>query len=219
AGVKLYFVHISAKGSINQLRRIKRENANIFVETTSPYLSVNADEEVGFLAKMTPPVRGSEHVEALWQGVREGIVDSFGTDDTARTRAQKMLEKGIAGAGAGYPGVGTHLVALIHEGYHKRGLGLLDIVEKATMNPAKIFGMYPRKGTIAVGSDADLVLVDLDKDLKVDPAKLHSFADFSVLEGRTMKGWPVMTIKSGVVAARDGEILVEPGFGSYLRRG
>lgn len=109
-------------------------------------------------------------------------------------------------------------MALIHEGYHKRGISLLGIVEKASRNPAQIFGLFPRKGTIAVGSDADLVIVDLDKELTVDPSRLHSFSDFSLLEGRTLKGWPVMTIKAGTVAAKDGEIMVKPGFGKYLRR-
>ena len=217
-GVRLYFVHISAKGSINRLRQIRHENRNVYVETTSPYLSVSNDDPVGFLAKMVPPVRSREDVEALWLGVRDGIIDSFGTDDTARKREMKQVEKGLAGSSTGYPAVGTHLVALLHEGCCKRGIPLLDIVEKASANPAKIFGIYPQKGTIAVGSDADLVLVDLDKEQKVDPSRLHSFADFSILEGRTLKGWPVMTVKGGVVAVENGEILVDPGFGHYLRR-
>ena len=78
--------------------------------------------------------------------------------------------------------------------------------------------MYPQKGTIAVGSDADLVVVDLDKEQVVDASKIHSFSDFSLYEGRTLKGWPVMTIKSGQVVVEDGKVLSEPGMGGFIRR-
>jgi dihydroorotase-like cyclic amidohydrolase len=110
------------------------------------------------------------------------------------------------------------MAAMLTEGYHQRGVPLEAILEKATAGPARVFGLYPQKGTIAVGSDADLVILDLEAERKVDSNELFSYGDFSIHEGRTLKGWPQAVVKDGRVAYRDGEILVEPGAGKYLRR-
>jgi dihydroorotase-like cyclic amidohydrolase len=130
----------------------------------------------------------------------------------------KQAEKGMLGAMPGYPILQTHLPAILTEGFHKRNVPLETILTRATANPAKIYGLYPQKGTISVGSDADLVVLDLEKEWVVKSKDLFSYGDFSLYEGKTLKGSPSVVVKGGKVAYQDGKILVEPGSGSYLRR-
>jgi dihydroorotase-like cyclic amidohydrolase len=94
----------------------------------------------------------------------------------------------------------------------------MSIIERATKGPAEAYGLYPQKGTIAVGSDADLVVLDLNKEKKVNPKEHYSYSDFSLFQGRTLKGWPVKVIKGGKLAVEDGKVLLGPGSGKYLRR-
>ncbi len=217
-GVRLYIVHLSTAEAAERLREIRARNRRITVETTSMYLSVNKFDPAGLLAKMVPPVRRPEDQEALWQAVRDDVIDTFGTDNTSRNLAAKKPEAGWLKAMSGYPALATHVPLLFHEGYHRRGISLQTIAEKGCRNPAQAYGIYPQKGTIAVGSDADLVVVDLERERVVDPKTLHSFSDFNVHQGRTLKGWPVMTIKGGVIAVRENEILLPPGRCRVLRR-
>jgi dihydroorotase-like cyclic amidohydrolase len=107
---------------------------------------------------------------------------------------------------------------MLHEGYHARGIPLRVLVQKACLNPAKIFGLYPRKGTISVGSDADLVILDIDREETVDVHKLQSFGDVSPYHGRRLRGWPWKVIKGGAVAVEDGQVIAAPGSGRYLYR-
>jgi dihydroorotase-like cyclic amidohydrolase len=217
-GVRLYIVHLSTAEAAERLRDIRARNRRITVETTSMYLSVNKFDPAGLLAKMVPPVRRPEDQEALWQAVRDDVIDTFGTDNTSRNLAVKKPEAGWLKAMSGYPALATHVPLLFHEGYHRRGVPLLTIAEKGCRNPAIAYGVYPQKGTIAVGSDADLVVVELERERVVDPRTLHSFSDFNVHQGRTLKGWPAMTIKGGVIAVRENEILLPPGRCRVLRR-
>ena len=107
---------------------------------------------------------------------------------------------------------------MLTEGYHKRGVALEKLVEKVTINPARLFGIYPQKGTIQVGSDADLAIVDIDREFEIDYKKMHSVCDWNIFQGKKLTGQPTITIKSGKVAYREGEILVEPGIGTFVRR-
>ncbi|MDA8235312.1 MAG: amidohydrolase family protein [Clostridia bacterium] len=216
SGARLYLVHMSSGAGAKMAAKVKKKN--VFVETTSAYLSVNNQDSVGVLAKMLPPIKSPKDLEELWEAVADNVIDTFGTDNVSMNKEIKGAEKGLINAMPGYPILQTHFSAILHEGYHKRKIPLEKIAEKGSMNPAKIFGIYPQKGTIAVGSDADLVIVDVDKEVKVDPAQLHSFGDFSLHQGKVFKGWPVMTIKNGVIAVDENNILVEPGSGKYLRR-
>ena len=190
----------------------------MFVETTSAYLSLDKDDPSGLLAKMLPPIKDASDREALWEAVKDGTINSIGTDNVSLNREIKGAEKGMLNAMPGYAVLQTHLPVLLHEGVNKRGVSLERLVELTSKGPAEIYGLYPKKGTIAVGSDADLVIVDLEKEQTVDESKLYSFSDFSIYNGRTLKGWPVMTVKAGEVVVEDGEVMAEPGIGSYLRR-
>ncbi|MFZ5648186.1 MAG: dihydroorotase [Bacillota bacterium] len=217
AGNRLYFVHISTGESIRALSAIKPANPRISVETTSPYLSVTKLSDKGLLAKMVPPFREEASVDALWQGVKDNVVDTIGTDNVSQTLAVKQAEKGMWGAMPGYPALGTHLPVVLNHGVNKRGVSLLKVAELMSRKPAEIFGLYPQKGVIAPGTDADLVVVDLEKTVKVDHKNLGSYCDFSLYDGEELKGWPVMTIKSGRLVVKDGRV-VGHAPGRYLRR-
>lgn len=218
AGVRLYCVHITSEAAIKRIKCLKAENRQIYAETTSVYLGLDATDPIGLLAKMIPPIRSKQDKEALWSGVREDVVDTFGTDNVTRSLADKKIDAGLWGSKTGYAVLGTHLPVILDEGYHKHKLPLLQIVRKATMNPAKIFGLYPQKGTIQVGSDADIVILDLDMVKKVNHTQIGSASDFSIFEGKELKGWPVMTIVNGKVAAENGRLTTEKGNGKYVSR-
>jgi len=214
-GCPLYLVHMSSKEAAEEVRRILPEGGKIFVETTPHYLSLTIDSPCGLLAKVNPPVRTDRDVEALWEAVRDGVVDTVGNDHSARFRSEK--DGDVWCAGAAFPGVGTMLSILLHEGHHRRGIPLTRLAEIASANTARIFNMGA-KGSIAVGADADLALVDVDQERVVSADYLQSRADFSPWEGLTLKGWAVRTMVRGRTVMVDGEIVGEEGFGRYLPR-
>jgi dihydropyrimidinase len=216
AGAHLYVVHLSSHQGLEVVRAARRAGMHFTVETTTPYLGINSSDPNGFLAKMVPPVRTPEHQIALWEGVLEGSINTVGTDNTSRARATKRPEAGLHGSRPGLPALGTHLPALLHYG-RLRGVPLEILVERATRSPARVYGIYPQKGTIAVGSDADLVIVDLELERVVRADDLQGMSDFSPFEGKRLRGWPVATIKGGEIIARDGKIVSKPN-GRYLPR-
>lgn len=203
-GVRTYVVHSSTREAMEALAADK--HPNLYVETTSPYLCLDTDSPIGAYGKMLPPIREPESRKALWDGIRSGLIDTIGTDNTVLTAGEKQVSSGMREAGAGYPTLGTHLVSVLDEGIYRQELPIEKLVPLMTMNPARIFGVYPRKGTILPGSDADLVLVDLRAARTVDPRRLLSRSDFSLFQGRTLRGWPVATIKGGHIAAWNGQL-------------
>ncbi len=216
AAVHLYVVHISSRQGLKAVRTARREGVRVTAETITPFLGISSDDPIGFLAKMVPPVRTPEHRAALWEGIRDGTINSVGTDNTSRRRASKQADAGLHGSRPGHPSLGTHLAVLLHHG-RSNGVSLERLVELATRGPARAYGIYPRKGTIAPGSDADLVIVDLELEKVVRAEDLRGMSDFSPFEGKALRGWPVATIKAGKLVARNGEI-VGPPTGRYIPR-
>ena len=216
AGVHLYVVHVSSRQGVEAVQLARSDGTTLTAETITPFLGLSSDDPNGFLAKMVPPVRTPEHRAALWSAIRDGTLDTAGTDNTSRRRASKRPDAGLHGSRPGHPSLGTHLPVLLHHG-RLHDIPLERLVDLATRKPAQTFGIYPRKGTIAPGSDADLVVVDLNLEKVVRPAELQGMSDFSPFEGKTLRGWPVATIKAGRIVARDGAI-VAPASGRYLLR-
>ncbi|MFQ5912607.1 MAG: dihydroorotase family protein [Nitrospinota bacterium] len=217
-GARVYIVHLSSALGARRLGELRRRTPNLFGETTSPNLSMTKFSDKGFLAKMSPPFRTPEDVDALWEALRASIIDTIGTDHTPIARSAKNVGGGLWESNTGIAAAGTHLPVLLHEGYHKRGIPLVTLAEATSRNPARIHGVYPKKGVIAPGSDADLVLVDLETERRIRPEDLYSFAGFSLYEGDILKGWPSTVIKGGKIAIQDGDVRVEPGSGRFLRR-
>jgi dihydropyrimidinase len=199
-----YIVHLSTAGAVEKLREIRKTNPYVLCETVSPYLMVDPERTRGFAAKMEPPIRGGRHSEALWQGLADGVIDTIGTDNVSWNLGQKKPGS-LWEALPGYPAMATHLPSVLTGGYMNRGFDLTALVSKMTSAPAKAFGIYPQKGTLLPGSDADMVIVDLQSIRKVDSKKLHSRSEYSIYEDRSFTGWPSFTIVGGQVAAADGE--------------
>jgi dihydroorotase-like cyclic amidohydrolase len=218
AGAHLYVVHLSSRAGLEVVRRLRRDGARLTVETTSPYLGLSYDDPNGFLLKMVPPIRSRENTDALWDGLLDGSIDLVGTDNTSRTRATKQPEKGLHEARPGYAGLGTHLPAMLHFGHDRRGVPLALLADTMARTPARVFGLYPRKGAIMVGSDADLVVIDPTLEREVRPRELGGMSDFSPFEGKRLRGWPVATVKGGRVVARDGKLVDDRPAGRYLPR-
>ena len=218
-GCKVNIVHLATSAGLRTLRAIRRENPLVSVETLALYLSLNSSSPVEpTLARWSPALRRPEDQEALWKGVSDGTISTIGTDQDCVTKAgleKFILDYGVSGSSA----VDAILLPLLlTEGYHKRGIPLVNLIDKVTANPARLWGIYPRKGTIAVGSDADLVLVDLMKEFAVDYRNLHSAADWSLYQGRVLRGLPVITIKGGEVVMREGEIIPDHNPGRCLSK-
>lgn len=213
-GCRIYAVHLSTAESARALPKIA--GPNIFIETITPYLTCSRKDDFGLMGKMLPPFRDYDDIEALWDALAKGYINTIGNDHIAITRETKIPQQDMLAVKPAGPCIETYLPACITEGHVKRNIGLLDLVEKMTANPAKIFGLYPRKGTIAPGSDADLTLIDLHKEKVVQGDSFHSASKWSFHEGKKFTGWPVYTIKQGVVVAKEGELLTEMGSGSIL---
>ena len=218
AGVRLYVVHVSSAEGLAEVAGLRAAGHDVIGETTSPYLCLDTTDANGLLLKMVPPIRDPEHRAALWEGLRAGVLTSIGTDNTARSRASKNPDGGVLGAMPGYAMLGVHLPALLHHACHERRLPLHALAAAISSNPARTFGLYPRKGSLLPGADADIVAVDLTRERVVDPRELGSFSDFSPFEGKRLSGWPVLTIKGGRVAAREGRLVDAAPRGRYLER-
>lgn len=218
SGVPVYFVHMTSKAAIERLRKMKPFNDCIHVETTSPYLSLTRHSTSENMIKMEPPFRDSEDVEALWKAVEDGVVDTIGTDNVTMTKTEKSLDKNMWDVVPGYPALETHLTVLLHEGVVKRGIPIEKLVTHITKRPAETFGVYPQKGTLLPGSDADIVIVDMQQSKEIHAGELHSRSDFSLYDGKRLQGVPVMTIQKGKVMMENGVFIGEMPSGTCLER-
>ena len=213
-GASVYAVHTSSRAALDAMRMQQQSYPNLFVETCPHYLTLSIDSTCGTYGKVNPPLRHPADVEALWAGFADGSVDTIGSDHNARHKSFK--EKDIWTASAGFPGAGTLLPLTLSEGRH-RGIDLARIVDATSTRAAKLFGLYPRKGVIRVGSDADLVMVDLDGSSTVDAAGLHSAAEYTPWQGTEIPLRVLHTVVRGQFALRDGNLADAPT-GQYLSR-
>lgn len=216
ANCPLYIPHVSCRKTLEAVKEHRsRRTTPVYVETCPHYLTHTRDSEVGLLGKVNPPLREDEDRDALWLAMGSGDVDTVGTDHCGL----RMEDKGpdVWTATPGFPGMATMLPVLL-EGVRQGRLSLLQVAMLTSYNAARIFGLYPRKGTLLPGSDADLTIVDPDRTDRVTAQRLQSRSDFSLYEGWELTGWPVLTMVRGQVAMENGRVLVEPGYGRYLRR-
>ena len=210
--MSVYMVHIVRKESVEMLSKMRFSGKKISAETVSPYLCLNKNSPQGNSLKMEPPFQGQEDTDALWNGIARGVIDTIGTDNVTNNSAEKNLNaKNFWDIGPGYPAVEHHLPVCLHEGVIKRKIPIERVIACMTKNPAKKFGVYPQKGSIMPGSDADLVVIDLNMKKEVKANESNSRSDYCIYEGLVLEGWPVMTIKDGVIAAKDGKIVGKPG--------
>ncbi len=218
AGCVLYFVHIGSQGAINAINVEKKKGTKIFVETCPHYLTLSYESQKGYLAKVMPPIRTSKDMESIWREIHLGSFDSIGTDHVANRLDLKLGGNFVWDALAGFPGIGTMLPILISEGVNKGRMSLEQLVLLTSLNSARIFGMFPKKGSFQKDSDADITIIDMKKEVKVSSQLLDGFSDYSVYEGWNLKGWPVKTIVRGQVIAEDFKLTGKPGYGKFVKR-
>jgi len=225
-----YVLHLSSKEGLDSCVRVKHEYDDVIVETCPHYLTINVEDSFpGKFAKVNPPPRWREDNEALWEGVASGVIDVIGTDHVVSSIHEKFVKgdtsdhvtdpaTDIWAAGSGFTGMPTMLPVMYTEGVKKGRISVDRLVEICCTKPAKVSGLYPLKGEIRLGSDADLVIVDTTTTRTCRAADLLTSCDFTVFEGRELTGWPVMTLLRGQVIFQDGKIAAKHGIGRYLPR-
>jgi dihydropyrimidinase len=216
----IYFVHIGSNDALDAILREKQVGGcNVYVETCPHYLT-HSTEYSDIKGKVVPPLRSKGDIASLWMALRNGVIDTIGTDHVANVLDLKYGErKDIWTALAGFPGVATMLPVLLHYGVNAGQISIEKLVELTSYNASKIFGMFPNKGTIQKDSDADLVIVDLDLVKKVNPNYLQSSSDYSIYEDYTLQGWPVITISRGEIIMENGVVYDNKlGHGKFIKR-
>lgn len=211
----IYIVHVSAKETIDVIMYLRRLGSRIYAETCPHYLTLSKDISMGPAAKMAPPLRDLPDIDCLWQAVSKGIVDTIGSDHVARLRHEKE-DAGMWNAGPGVGGVGAVLPLMISEGVNRGRITIEQLVKVTSENAARIWGLYPSKGVLCPGADADIVIVDPHKEWVLSATNLKSASDYSVYEGKKVKGKAVMTFLRGTLVAKDGEIVVDRPSGKYV---
>ncbi len=202
-GCYVYFVHLGSKLAIETAAREKaRSQGRTFMETCPHYLT-HTTEYDSILGKVVPPLRTREDVAFSWYALANGLVDTVGSDHVANTLSLKKGDD-LWSTLSGFPGVATMLPVLLSKGVNGRRIDIVKVSQVTSYNTAKIFGMYPKKGTIHPGSDADLVIIDLSLRQKVSPEILQSHADYTIYDGWNLKGWPVITIVRGEIIMEHG---------------
>ena len=215
-GARLHFVHISTGAAAQRIAEARRAGLDVSLETCPHYLTLDERdlERLGAVAKCAPPLRSAEVAESLWRALLRGDVDWVASDHSPCP--PDMKEGDIWQAWGGISGVQTTLPVLLDEAVHRRGLPLPRLVCLTAANPARRFGLYPRKGALVPGSDADLTLVDLESEWILGQADLHTRWPVSPFIGRTFRGRVEATLVRGTTVYRHGEVLAQPGFGRLL---
>ena len=217
-----YIVHLTCEGALNAVRSRTKRNQKVFVETCIQYLLLDAslyEKEDGAKWVMSPPLRQKKDQETLWAGINQGLVQVVATDHCPFKWDQKLMGKDdFSKIPNGHPAIENRMELLFSEGVVKNRITLNKYVEVACTNPAKIFGMFPRKGTIAVGSDADIVIFDPNEKHKLSATTHHMNVDYSGYEGWELAGKVKTVLLRGQVAIDDGKCLLQKGYGKFIKR-
>ena len=217
-GCVIYFVHIGSERALKQIEEEKKLGTKIFVETCPHYLTLSYEKQSGYLAKVMPPIRTENDRKAIWTALSRNLIDTIGTDHVANQLKLKLGGDDVWGALAGFPGIGTAVPILLNDGVNQNKITLEQFVRFTSENAARIFGMYPQKGTLEKNSDADITMIDLKKEKTVSSDLFGGFSDYIVYEGRRLKGWPVKTIVRGELVSEDFEVIGKLGHGKLAER-
>jgi len=218
-----YIVHMTCEGALNAVRRATTRNQKVFVETCIQYLILDASlyekDFEGAKWVMSPPLREKKDQKALWAGLNQGLIQVVGTDHCPFKWEQKLMGKDdFSKIPNGHPAIENRVELLYSEGVNKGKINLNKFVEVTSTNAAKIFGMFPRKGTIGIGSDADLVIFDPNEKHTISVKTHHMNVDYSGYEGWEVTGKCKTVILRGKVAIHNGEVKVEKGYGQFIKR-
>ncbi|MEP0266102.1 dihydropyrimidinase [Dokdonia sp.] len=218
-----YIVHMTCEGALNAVRKSTMRNQKVFVETCTQYLTLDASlykRDDGAKWVMSPPLREKKDQTSLWSGINQGLIQVIGTDHCPFTWEQKQMGKNdFSKIPNGHPAIEHRMELLFSEGVRKGKISLSKYVELTSTNAAKIFGMYPKKGTIAIGADADLVIFNPTKKQTLSKKSHHMNVDYSSYEGFKVTGKTETVLLRGQVAIEDNKCLLKPGYGQFVKRG
>src|SRR3989440_2785572 len=226
--VPILIVHVSSREAMEQIRSAKARGLKVYGETCPQYLFLTADDldRPGFEGAKymcSPPPRDKANQEMIWRGIETGVFEVFSSDhagyrfDDPEGKMKHGRNAPFKKVANGVPGLEVRTALLFSEGVGKGRIDLPRFVALTASNAAKLYGIYPRKGTIAVGSDADLAIWDADKEVTIRQSTLHDAMDYTPYEGTTIKGWPVTTLLRGEVVAQEGEFVGAAGNGCFLK--
>jgi len=219
ADAPVIIAHISSGEGAKLVAEARAKGQKVYGETCPHYLLLTEEhyyEKDPQRFIMTPPLRFKEDNETLWQLVKSGDIDKISTDHCSFLLTEKLEKEGCFEAIPGIGGSETMLPVLWEEGYRKGRLSLIALAQKLSLNPAKLYGLYPQKGHIAVGADADLVLIDPTRETILHAQDLHSKAGYTVFEGKSIRGAIEMTMRRGTFLWRDGTFTKDAPSGKFL---
>ncbi len=225
-GAPVYVVHLTCRQALERVQAARARGLPVFAETCPQYLvldesMIDAPGFEGAKFVCSPPLREKSHQAVLWAGLRNGFLSVVGSDHAPfNFKGQKELgRENFLLIPNGLPGSETLVPILYSEGVRKGRISLNEMVALTSANPAKLFGLFPEKGTLSVGSDADLMILDPEKRVVLGRDTLHHRVDYSPYEGMEVQGVPVATLSRGVFLNRDGEVTAPAGHGRFLARG
>ena len=231
-GTPLMVVHVSSRAAMEQIRWAKAQGLPVFAETCPQYITLTANDLRGLEMDMTgakyvcsPPPRTTDDQAAIWAGIEQGVFTTFSSDhapfryDDVEGKLNPRARTSFRWVPNGIPGIETRLPILFSEGVAKGRISPEQFVALTSTNHARMYGLYPKKGTIAVGADADLTLWDPHRKETIRQEILHHGADYTPWEGFAVTGWPVVTICRGAVVAEEGRLVGAPDHGTHLARG
>jgi len=226
--VPVMIVHVSNREAMEEIARAQRRGLKVYGETCPQYLVLTAKDLEGLNMEgakyvCSPPPRDEASQQACWEGLQQKIFSLYSSDHCPfrYDETGKLAARGRTSfrwVPNGIPGVETRLPILFSEGVKKGRIGLNDFVALTATNHAKTYGLYPRKGTIAVGADADIAIWDPDRTVTISQSLLHHGSDYTPYEGLAVTGWPVSTMVRGRFVVRDGELVGAKGAGAYVAR-
>ncbi|MER3426660.1 MAG: dihydropyrimidinase [Pyrinomonas sp.] len=217
-GCPINLLHLSSREALQAGIEVQRQypSHDIKLETTLHHLTLTYDTADGVRGKVNPPLRSASDLAFLWEGIKRGLVDTVVSDHACCGEEHKRPED-IWGSLPGFAGSSLLYPVLVSEGCHKRGLSPTRVAELASANPARIFGLHPRKGCIAVGADADFAIIDMEAEYPVTVERCLSAQDHTPFDGYLLQGWPTHTIVRGQVVFVEGQVNDQPQ-GEFIRR-
>jgi len=214
-GCPIYIVHVSSKESVEAIKYLRGKGIRLYAETCAHYLTLNRYTDMGVLARVEPPLRDDEDIAYLWRAVMDNTFDTIGSDHVPLMKQQK-LDDGIWKGTGGIGGIGAILAIMMTEGYHKGKITIERIAKITSENAARIWGIYPQKGVLLPGSDADIVIVDPNSEWTLSADSLQSRSDYSVFEGKKVRGKAVKTFVRGKLVAADGKLVTHSPSGKFV---
>ncbi|WMJ79765.1 dihydropyrimidinase [Clostridium sp. MB40-C1] len=221
----LYIVHLSNELGLKYIKIAQDNGQKVYVETCPQYLFLDEEKykepnDEGLKYIMSPPLRKKDNQVALWKGLKDGNIQVVATDHCpfAFNKDKQMGKDDFTKCPNGVPGIEERIPLMFSEGVMKNRININRFVDVCCTSPAKVFGLYPKKGAIQVGADADIVLIDPNKDVVLTKDILHENVDYTAYEGMKLKGYPVLTMVRGKVIVKNNQFIGEKGYGQFIKR-